>query len=72
MIARSSAVSGPTRERGGRISVRSTGVGAPFSSSTRDQRLADLQLGDRGRDVDVGIGAEGLGGGADRPLRPSA
>ena len=34
----------------------------------RHQSLTDLEFGDRGRDVEAGIGAEGLGGGAHRRL----
>ena len=68
MIARSLSVTGPTREAGGRISVRSTGVGAPSACEQRHQRLADLQFGDRGRDIDAGIGAERLRRGLHRRL----
>ena len=68
MTCRSCGVSGPTRDDGGLISVRWTGDGRAVGLQQRDQRLADLELGDRGRDVDRRIDAEGLRRRLDRLL----
>jgi hypothetical protein len=65
---RSSGVTGPTRERG-RLDQRALDRGGrAVVLEQRDQRLADLQLGDRGGDIDAGIGAEGGRGRLDRSL----
>ncbi len=68
MIARSFASSGPSRERGGVISVRSTIDGAPSSCSSETSASPTFSSVIAVATSSSGIGAEGLRRGLDRLL----
>ena len=66
VCARSDAVIGPSREDGGRISVRLTIAGTPFASMSETTASPGADLADRGFGVEGRVGTEGLGGGVQR------
>ena len=61
---RSASVNGPTRDIGGRMSVRSHHRGFAFVVKQRNKRLPDFQFLDGAFRIEIGIGPERLRGGS--------
>ncbi len=67
-VARSSGVTAPIRQRGGQISVRSTGMGTPFSWRVETRASPTSSWDMTSATLSPGLAYERFGGGSHRLL----